>query len=247
MAEVDLDRLARAYRHRSYDPPVGRVAPVLEQASLEPGDVVVDIGGGTGKHAAVVAEASGATTVVADPSVAMLTAAREAGSLVVAARGEALPLCDASARLALFHLSVHHGDWQAMVSEAWRVVEPGGIVWVWTMSPDYARSSHISRWFPRAGEIDAGRFPEPDDIEAFFESLGGRARRAEDRVEVNRPAGEWARAVRDGFVSTLHLLDDEEVEAGLERFRAAHPDPTETITYTLEFVAVWSARPPVES
>lgn len=247
MSEVDLERLARAYGHRRYDSVAQRIAPVLAEADLGRGDLVADVGGGRGSHGAAIQEATGARVIVVDPSAAMARQARSAGVATVIGRGEALPLASGACGLVLFHLSIHHGEWERMVAEAWRITRAGGVVWVWTMSPEYVRQSHLARWFPRAGEIDAARFPPPVDIEALLGSLGGTPRVAHDRVVVRRPAGDWTAAVEDGFVSTLHLLDDDEIAAGLERFRAAHPDPDETITYALEFIAVWSRRPSVES
>jgi hypothetical protein len=51
-------------------------------------------------------------------------------------------------------------------------------------------------------------------------------------------AGEWEEAVRARYVSTLQLLDDDEIERGLAAFRAAHPDPSAPYRYALRFLRI---------
>ena len=46
-----------------------------------------------------------------------------------------------------------------------------------------------------------------------------------------------------GFVSTLQMLPPGELEAGLAAFDRSHPDPAESIEYTLGFDAVSATRP----
>lgn len=241
MAEVDLDRLARAYAHRHEAGVERRVIPALEAAGVGSGDQVIDVGGGRGRHAAAMRSLAGCRSIVVDPSRAMLAEARAAGVEVVRGRGERLPFADASAALAFFHLSIHHGDWAAMVSEARRVVRPDGVVWVWTMSPEYHRSSHLARWFPRVGEIDAARFPEPEDLRIALAAGKARTGLITAVEHVVRPAADWVGAVRAGYVSTLHLLSRDEIEEGLAAFVAANPDPTAEIGYDLEIIGVWGS------
>jgi hypothetical protein len=65
--------------------------------------------------------------------------------------------------------------------------------------------------------------------------------------EVTRRAGAWVAAVRAGFVSTLHLLDSTEIEAGLRAFATAHPDPDAVVVYSLDFRRVSAMRPSLPS
>jgi hypothetical protein len=143
-----------------------------------------------------------------------------------------------------FHASVHYGGWRGMLGEAARVVEPGGVVWVWTFAPGHFRASYLAEWFPSVPRIDEARFPDPEALLGHLAGCGlerGGTERA--REAVVRRAGDWVAGVQAGFVSTLHLIDPAEIEAGLDRFRAAHPDPSEEIRYTLEQEAVWARKP----
>lgn len=174
----------------------------------------------------------------------MVVAARARGLYAVMGRGERLPLADDCAALVYFHMSIHHGDANAMLGEAERVVAPGGTVWVWTLSPGHHRSSFLARWFPSVAAIDESRFQDPASVAARLTALGfeGVAIGAAPE-EVTRSAGAWEAAVRAGFVSTLHLLDPAEVDDGLERFRAAHPDPEESIHYGLDYWGISGVAP----
>lgn len=248
MAEVDLRRLAAGYDHRTGDVwHEVRAGIAADAAGLGAGDVVVDIGGGRGRHAAVFAE-RGAFAVVLDLEPAMALAAAQVGVAAVVADGHALPLRDAIARLAYFHLSLHHGSAPHLIAEAARVVAPGGTVWVWTLSHDHAATSFLTRWFPSVAAIDAARFPPVADLVAAMKGAGLVPGEPHHRVEhVTRTAGSWEAAVRAGFVSTLHLVDPAEIDEGLERFRRAHPDPGAAIEYELPYLGVAATRPSLRS
>ena len=236
---IDLERLASAYGHRAAGEADRRRASIAaDAAGLEPGDVAIDVGGGRGGHAAVFA-ARGAMAVVVDRSPVMARHSAAAGIPTVVADGERLPLGAGVARLVYFHLSIHHGDAVRMIGEAARVTRSGGTVWIWTLDHSHHRASFLTRWFPSVGPIDEQRFPHPDLLaEALAEEGLTAIPTIVRRDDVVRPAVEWEAAVRSGFVSTLQLIDAEELADGLERFRSAHPDPSERIEYSLLFRCV---------
>lgn len=241
-APVDLAVLAAGYVHRP-DTEHGRrrAADLWHRWGGEPGDVGVDVGGGRGGLAAVWGQAGGRAVVV-DPSPEML-AACPPGVLAARGRGERLPLADGSARVALFHMSLHHMRWREALAEAARVLQPGGGVGVWTMGPDDIDGTYMTRWFPSVPHIERRRFPDPGDVaaalagEGFVEVTIGRE--AED---VHRTAGEWRAAVRAGFVSTLQLVPVAELAAGLAAHEAAHPDPAEPLRYPRRFTCLVATK-----
>jgi len=247
MAEVDLTRLADAYRFRS-DDGGNEIAAMLSVCSIGADSHVVDVGGGRGAQAAS-ARTLGARVTVIDPSMSMLrhAVARSTGLGAVQGVGEALPLAPSSADLVYFHLSIHHGDWKAMLDEAWRVARPGGYVWVWSMSDDHHRASVLAKWFPRVAALDEARFPKIQAMSEHLAGLGGSVTTIERQESMARTAADWIEAVEAGYVSTLHLLSDEEVAGGLERFRVAHPDLAEVITYQLRYAGVSLQRLPLRS
>jgi SAM-dependent methyltransferase len=204
----------------------------------------VDVGGGRGDHAAVFAT-TGALGLVVDRSPAMARATREQGVAALVGDGRGLPLADQTADLVYFHVSLHYGGWEKMLAEAARVLRPGGLVAVWTFARDHFRHSLLARWFPSVAPLDEARFPDPDLLVARMWALGleGVTHVAETE-SVARRVDDWVAAVRAGFVSTLHLLDPAELEAGLARFREEHPDPDEVLHYRLWYRGVSGRRPP---
>jgi hypothetical protein len=243
MGEVDLGRLATAYGYRGISGDAERVRRAAVAADLAPGELVVDVGGGRGDHAAVFQD-TGARAVVLDPTPGMAASARGRGVGAVIGRGENMPLADGCAALVYFHLSIHHGDADAMLGEAARVVAPGRSVFVWTLAAGHHRSSFLARWFPSVAAIDESRFQEPSSLAARLEALGFSGVAIDSApVSVTRSAGSWEAAVRAGFVSTLHLLDPAEVDDGVERFLREHPDPDEAITYTLDYCSITGIAP----
>jgi len=211
----------------------------VRETGLAAGDRAADVGCGTGQHAAAWVPL-GITALAVDPSPGMLRAARRhPGVLPVGARAEALPLRDSSLGLAYFHLSLQHTSWRRAIAEAARVVRPGGGLWIWTLGPDHHPASFLARWFPSVAAIDLRRFPDPVAVAAAARAGGfGDVAMEREADEMVRRAGDWEAAVRAGFVSTLQLVDPEEIEAGLAEFRSAHPDPGAAVRYELRYTVI---------
>jgi hypothetical protein len=60
---------------------------------------------------------------------------------------------------------------------------------------------------------------------------------------VEKTAGDWVAAVEAGFVSTLQLLPEGEVDSGLRAFRTSHPSPEEVISYRLDYDHIVAVKP----
>lgn len=230
MAEIDLDRLAGAYDLRPMSE-AARARAVMSARGCS--GWLLDIGGGLGGHAASW-RGHGRSPVVVDPSVAMLMGARKvSGVAVVQARSQSLPFDDDSAALAYFHLSIHYGDWQKAIDEALRVVAHEGRVEIWTIAPEAIGWSSLGQWFPKVVEIDTERFPNPELMAEYFEAAGHPIEVSRIDEPIARRAGDWMDAVRGRFVSTLQLLRDDEIDAGLNRFSEQHSDPDAIYRYEL--------------
>lgn len=230
MADIDLDQLADAYRLR----PMSDAARLRAMASAEGcRGWLLDIGGGRGHHAAVWS-ADGRTAIVVDPSPGMAARARlRAGLYVVRAHSQSLPFRDRTAGLCYFHLSIHYGDWERSVGEALRVTRSGGRIEIFTMGRDAIERSSLARWFPRVAEIDTERFPDPDEVAERCASGGGSVAVSHETESIERSSGAWVDAVEGRFVSTLQLLDEQEIADGVSRFAAEYPDRDTPYRYEL--------------
>lgn len=96
-------------------------------AAPKPGELILDLAGGTGDVARLMAR-SGARVIVVDPSLAMLRAGRDgAGLTCVAAEGERLPFADASIDCVTIAFGIRNvTEIASALAEIRRVLKPGG-------------------------------------------------------------------------------------------------------------------------
>lgn len=233
--EIDLGDLAVAYRLRPMSSGARDRALLSAEGCT---GWLLDVGGGAGSHAAVWA-ADGGQAIVADLSPVMLAhAGHQAGVRLVQAEAQRLPLRGATCGLAYFHLSIHYGSWRRSIDEAFRVVAPGGRIEVWTIAPEAMSRSSLGRWFPKVIEIDRTRFPEPGDIARRCESRGASVAVSTVIEPITRRVGDWKEAVRGRFVSTLQLLDGNEIDEGLAAFSREFPDEESEYRYQMELTRI---------
>jgi ubiquinone/menaquinone biosynthesis C-methylase UbiE len=204
---------------------------------------VLDLGCGTGRLAAALAE-RGAKVWGVDPSAEMLAQARASVGPRVGlkqGRAEALPFRDGWFERAVLRLVVHLVDRPRALPELARVLAPGGRVLIATFAPSHFEWYWLVGVFPEVGEIDRERFPAPERLEAELEAAGftgARTRTLAQRGRLSR--AEALERIRGRYISTLRLLDEKTFAAGLARAERELP---ETIETRLEWAVVVADRP----
>jgi ubiquinone/menaquinone biosynthesis C-methylase UbiE len=235
----------------SAKPDFGRLAPIYDE--LRPADAnwwelfellvtegdlrgrrVIDVGAGTGKLAAALAERAAAKVWAVEPSAEMLEQARlsvPAGVGLKQASAEALPFKDRWFERAVTRLSVHLWERPRAFAEVRRVADRWTIA---TFDPVHFHRYYLNAFFPTIERVDLERFPDGPTLEREL----GEAGFDEVRLVKLSQRGEHARdavlaRIEGRHISTFDLLDEEEIHAGTERARRELP---ERVEYGLEWL-----------
>ena len=179
---------------------------------------VLDVGCGTGRFAAALAERSRVWAV--DPSPEMLEVARRRAPNVrfKQASADALPFKDAWFERATMWLVVHLLDRRRSFPELRRVLAPGGKLALATFDPSYFGVFWFRDYFPSMEAIDRARFPTADDLVAELPEAGFEQPRFVQLSQRATMTREQAlRRIRGRHIATFDLISDEEYAEGLER------------------------------
>lgn len=161
----------------------------------------------------------------------MLIVARcTAGTAVGFKRGEAerLPFKSGWFDLAFLRLVVHLVDRGRVLAELRRVLAPGGRAVIATFDPKHFGSFWLARFLPSVDRIDRARFPEPELLRAELRAAGFTevaVQPLEERATMTREHA--LERIRGRYISTLHLLDEDELAAGLAQAERELPAEVE--------------------
>jgi ubiquinone/menaquinone biosynthesis C-methylase UbiE len=214
----------------------------LEAALNGPPADIVDLGCGTGRFSAALAERFAARVLGVDPSETMLAEARaKSGSAQVRylpGSAEAIPAFDGSADLVFLSMVFHHiEDRGAAARECARVLRSGGSVAI-------RNSTRDNTCFPFEGLFDGieaiiqANIPSVAELKAPFEAEGFELNAHEvvsQALAPNWPAYVEKIALRAD--SLLARLTDEAFEAGLAAARR-HKAPAGPVRSSVDFLVL---------
>ena len=163
--------LVRRYGDRFTAEDAGLIAGWL-RAAVQPDGHVLDVGGGSGQLAALLADALDARVTVLDPTAEMLHHV-PTGERVNALAGtaEAIPLDDSAIDAIVVTDAFHHfRDQDAATREFSRVVRPGGAVLVLDLDPRPLGMRLVCLAERLVGE--PGAFMTPEQMCAFMAARG---------------------------------------------------------------------------
>jgi ubiquinone/menaquinone biosynthesis C-methylase UbiE len=220
----------------------------IHDALVREGDLtgrrVLDVGCGTGRFAAALADRSRVWAV--DPSPEMLEVARRRtpGVRFKQASADALPFKDGWFDRATVWLVVHLLDRGPAFRELRRVLAPEGRLAIATFDPSYFGIFWFRDYFPSMEAIDRARFPTADDLTAELPEAGFRPPRLFRLSQrATRDRQEALRLIRGRHIATFDLISDEEYAEGLERAERELPERVDYRQEWLIAVADASVRP----
>lgn len=231
MNKIDYD----AHQHRSYQ--AGRAHPdatlqrwmalLASRVGDRQVDLIVDVGAGTGRFSARLADAFGARVIGVEPSDRMRALAEEGtrDPRVSFLKGEAtrIPLDSGSTTFAYMSMVLHHVTKpDVCAQELYRVLQPGGFVFIRNAFRERLETIRYHAYFPRTRDIDAAWLPSIADIQRRFADSGFEVMPAEGvTYEVDASLADYCARIETRAISTLEHLSEEEFQAGLTALREA--------------------------
>ncbi len=224
MARIDYDDTAAAAFQAARELPDDGLrewrGAIARYLAPRPGMRVLDVGSGTGRWAAALADWYGIDVIAIEPSAAMR--ARCGHPVTLAGHAAAIPLAGATADGVWLSTVVHHiPDLAAAAAEMRRVLRPGAPVLIRSAFPGRLDQISQFRFFPEAVRV-LDTYPSADDVCAAFGAAGFTFTALEPVPQVTADSLASAAALlRREAHTPLMLIGDAEYAAGLARLRAA--------------------------
>jgi SAM-dependent methyltransferase len=194
----------------------------------------LDIGCGTGRFLAQLAEVAKAWGVDASPEMLDVARSRAAGAGLKLGSAEELPFKDEWFERATMWLVAHLVDRPRAFAEARRVLARRGRFAVATFDPSYFDEFWLNELFPSMEEADRERFPTAEELKAELVGAGfedARLTRLSQRGSLDRETA--LDRIRGRHISTFDLISEEEYAAGLAQAERELP---ESIDYRVEWL-----------
>jgi SAM-dependent methyltransferase len=218
---------------------------LLEDVSLHPGSVVLDIGCGTCSNTLLFMKTSNTRVVGIDLSRGMLDRACQKSTdlNLIQSSADRIPFKTCSFDFAYMTEVIHHvPDFRAAIASAGRALRNHGQLCVVTQSHQQIDKRITSRFFPSTVGIDKSRYPSIQEIEGtmldnHFVKVGNDTH----EFATEDLGTEYLETIEQRAYSMLHMISEKEFQEGLARLREVmHSD--EPLIYTPRYTFVWGIK-----
>ena len=236
-SSVDFERLAEHYDAvRPVDDNWWEVYELVERSADLRGRRVLDVGCGTGRLSAALAQRAHAKVWGVDASPGMLAVAKKnvQGVAFKEANAEALPFKDGWFERAVLWLVLHLVDRTAALAEARRVLGADGIVAVVSFDESHFDAYWLNGLLPSLEGVDRARFPTEEQLVAELREAGFagvETMRLDQRATLSRE--DALQRLRARHISTFDLIGEDEIDRGLAEAERTLP---ETVEYDLRWL-----------
>ena len=201
------------------------LATIRQSAPLQSGSIVADVGCGTGRFSAGLAELYQSHVIGIDRSVKMLAEARTRNCRAWFCVGDAdeLPLLRGSVGMVFLSNVIHHlADLQRAAEGFALALEPGGFVVVRNYLREQLRELPYMEFFPEAMTFSMGSLHSKKEIERAFTRAGFQLASFQS---VEQPIADsslqYLNKIRARVYSDLATISDQAFGAGVARMATA--------------------------
>ena len=220
--KIDYNTISKTYdNHRSYGH--SEILQLIRFGEIEAGAKILDLGCGTGNLSTQLLEFIPADVIGIDKSLQVLCGDADHSSL---------PIKDNSFDLVIGAFVIHHmKNTRALIRECYRILNDGALILI-TSSHRQIEKLHpvLKEFFPSLVVLDKKRFPEVTELDDFFKSAGFKSIKHKELVINRIPIDTtYLDKIKSKYVTTLHLLSENEFRAGVEKLEAYIKNNTEPV------------------